>query len=103
MENKQVKPQETIFMIINRLLEIMLIKIKKLLLRLFMIIGNILLKQLMIIKNSFKILINSIMIEMYIRMINIMINIIIMDKIIRFRNKAKIKILIIQVIITKTN
>ena len=29
LENKQVKPQETIFMIINRLLEIMLIKIKK--------------------------------------------------------------------------
>ena len=79
------------------------IKIKKLLLRLLMIIGNILPKQLMIIKNLFKNPINSIMIETYIRVNHIMINIIIMNKIIKILNMENLKIHTIQVKIFKTN
>lgn len=103
MESKQVKLRETMFMIIDRLLENTHMKIKKLLHRLLMIIENILLKQLMIIKILFKNPINSIMKEMYIRESLIMINIIIMIKIIKFLSTINLKIHIIQIIISKTN
>jgi len=103
MESKQVKLQETMFMIIDRLLDNMHIKIKKLLRRLLMIIENILLKQLMIIKILFKNPINSIMKEMYIMESLIIINIIIMIKIIKFLSTVNLKINIIQIIISKTN
>ena len=103
MESKQVKLQETMFMIIDRLLDNMHIKIKKLLRRLLMIIENILLKQLMIIKILFKNPINSIMKEMYIMESLNIINIIIMIKIIKFLSTVNLKINIIQIIISKTN
>jgi len=90
-------------MIIDRLLDNMHIKIKKLLRRLLMIIENILLKQLMIIKILFKNLINSIMKEIYIMESLIMINIIIMIKIIKFLSTVNLKIFIIKIIISKTN
>jgi hypothetical protein len=79
------------------------IKIKKLSLRLLMIIENILPKQLMITKNLFKNPIKSIMIEMYIRANHIMINIIIMNKIIKFLKLVNLKIRTLQVTISKTN
>jgi len=103
MESKQVKLRETMFMIIDRLLDNMHIKIKKLLRRLLMIIENILLKQLMIIKILFKNPINSIMKEMYIMESLNIINIIIMIKIIKFLSPVNLKIYIIQIIISKTN